>query len=262
MRSRSVLLLMILVIFGLPLGASGRSDKDKEEMKAAIADLKSEVVILERQIGDLRQGLDRNSGQMGTLITQIADNVNAMRQAQSRIADSAGNAASAVGGLSEQLGGTNDRVNKLSSQVEELKKLIENMPKVPAFATITPGNPDQLFAAGIADYYRGNYDLARDEFKQFVESFPQSTMVCFAQFWVGETAFAKHNYEEAIQAYDLVGTPPTSRCEKLPAAIYKKAKAYQQLNQPDAAQAEIAKLIKYYPRSSEADLAKQDLAQH
>ncbi|HEY6331420.1 MAG TPA: tetratricopeptide repeat protein [Blastocatellia bacterium] len=262
MRGRYAFALIILAIICLPLAVEGRSDKDKEEMKAAIDDLKSEVTILERQVSDMRQSLDRNSGQMGTLITQIADNVNAMRQAQSRVADSAGGAIQAVSGLGEQLGATNDRINRLSGEVEELKKLIENMPKLPAFQAITPGNPDQLYAAGIADYYRGNYDLAHDEFTQFVQTFPQSTMACYAQFWVGETLFAKHDYEGAIQQYDLVGTPPVSKCEKLPAAIYKKAKAYQQLNQPDAAQAEIAKLLKFYSHSTEAELARQDQTAH
>jgi len=255
-------ILVTLALVCVPFGATASSDKDKDQMKAAIDDLKSEVTILERQINDMRQSLDRNSGQMGTLITQIADNVNAMRQAQSRVADSAGGAISAVSGLGEQLGSTNDRINKLSSQIEELKKLVENMPKVPAFATINPGDPEQLFAAGIADYHRGNYDLARDEFKQYVDTYPQSTMACFAQFWIGECLFAKHDFEGAIQQYDLVGTPPTSRCEKLPAALYKKAKAYQQLNQAEAAQAEIARLQKYYPHSNEAELSRQDAGPH
>jgi tol-pal system protein YbgF len=262
MRYRFAFMMILLTVLFLPLGAYGKSDKDKDQMKAAIDDLKSEVVILERQITDLRQGLDRNSGQMGTLITQIADNVNAMRQAQSRVADSAGGAVSAVNGLGEQLGATNDRINRLSGQIEELKKLVENMPKLPAFAQITPGDPEQLFAAGIADYHRGNYDLALSEFRTYVDSYPQSTMACFAQFWLGESQFAKHDYEEAIKDYDLVGTPPTSKCEKLPGAIYKKAKAYQQLNQPEAAQAELTKLQKYYSHSNEAELARQDQTQH
>src|SRR5580693_5870558 len=168
MRYRSALIVIVLMILSVPLGAAGRSDKDKDQMKTAIDDLKSEVVILERQVSDLRQSLDRNSGQMGTLVTQISDNVNAIRQAQSRVADSAGGAINAVSGISEQLGSTNERINRLSGQIEELRRLVENMPKVPAISPITPGNPEQLFAAAVADYYRGNYDLALSEFRDYV----------------------------------------------------------------------------------------------
>jgi TolA-binding protein len=257
MRYRSALIVIVLTILSVPLGAAGRSDKDKDQMKAAIDDLKSEVVILERQVGDLRQSLDRNSGQMGTLITQISDNVNAIRQAQSRVADSAGGAINAVSGISEQLGSTNERINKLSGQIEELRKLVENMPKLPAFSAITPGNPEQLFAAAVADYYRANYDLALSEFRDYAASYPQSQMACYAQFWVGECLFAKQNYQDAINEYDQVGP----KCDKAPGAIYKKAKALLQLGQTDAAAAELKKLAKY-PNSNEAALAKQDQAPH
>jgi hypothetical protein len=41
---------------------------------------------------------------------------------------------------------------------------IEDIPKQPTFGQITPGSPEQLFAAAYTDYSRGNNALARSEF--------------------------------------------------------------------------------------------------
>src|SRR4030095_11810425 len=136
--------------------------------------------------------------------TQIVDNVNAIRQAQSRIAEGSGSALQSVSGLSEQLSSTNQRIDRLSEQLSQVRKLVENLPKMPTFSQITPGNPDQLFAAAYGDYSRGNYDLAISEFRQYVETYPTSEMSDNAQYWIGECYFSKKLLSEAVAEFDQV----------------------------------------------------------
>jgi len=68
---------------------------------------------------------------------------------------------------------------------------------------------------------------------------------------------AKGKFAEAIQSYDQVAP----RCEKTPAAHYKKAKALQQLGQSEEASKELAYIIRTYKGTNEAELAKRDLNQ-
>ena len=250
----------LLLLFSTP-GASVQKDKDVyAQMKISFDELKNEVVVLERQVRSMQESQDRNSGQLNALITQIIDNVSAIRQAQSRVAEGSMNAISEVGGIGERLSATNQRIDRLSEQIAELKKLVENLPKLPTFTQITPGNPDQLFAAAYGDYSRGNYDLALSEFRQYVETYPTSEMADNAQYWIGEVYFSKRQFNEAITEFDRVITL-FAKGDKVPAARFKKGLALTELGQNDAARAEFQAIIKLFPRSNEATLARQQLGE-
>jgi tol-pal system protein YbgF len=251
---------LALLLFSTP-GVGVQKDKDVyAQMKISFDELKNEVVVLERQVRSLQEAQDRNSGQLNALITQIIDNVSAIRQAQGRVAEGSMSAISEVGGIGERLSATNQRIDRLSEQLAELKKLVENLPKLPTFTQITPGNPDQLFAAAYGDYSRGNYDLALSEFRQYVETYPTSEMADNAQYWIGEVYFSKRQFNEAISEFDRVITL-FARGDKVPAARFKKGLALVELGQTEAARAEFQAIIKLFPRSNEATLARQQLAE-
>jgi tol-pal system protein YbgF len=253
-----------LFLFALPIGiaaAPGSDQKDRDaQLKLALDELKNEVVVLGRQVRDMQTAMDRNSGQMNALINQIVDNVNAIRQAQSRVAEGSVSAINQANNLGEQLSATNQRIERLSEQVAELKRLVENLPKLPTMTQITPGNPDQLFAAAYGDYSRGNYDLAISEFRQYVETYPTSEMADNAQYWIGEAYYAKKQLNEAIAEFDKV-INIFSKGDKVPAARLKKGMALMDLGQQDAARAEFQAIIKWHPRSNEAQLARQQLGE-
>jgi tol-pal system protein YbgF len=258
MSKRIGLIILILFSINLISFADDKRDAQLAEMKQTLDELKAEIIVLGRQVRTMQESSDRNSGQLNTLITQIVDNVNAIRQAQSRVAEGSVSAMNEVNGLGERLSATNQRIDKVSEQLAELKKIVENLPKLPTFTQITPGNPDQLFAAAYGDYSRGNYDLAISEFRQYVETYPTSEMADNAQYWVGEAFYAKGKFTEAIAEFDKVAVM-FSKGDKVPAARFKKAMALSELGQPDLAKAELQALIKLYPKSNEAVLAKQRL---
>lgn len=261
--SKKVLMLLALALLVLPtVEARPVADQREEhaQLKLALDELKAEVIVLERQVRSMQESLDRNSGQVNALITQIVDNVSAIRQAQSRVAEGSTSALGSVTGLGERLSATNERIDRLSGQLAELKKLVENLPKLPTFTTITPGNPDQLFAAAYGDYSRGNYDLAISEFRQYVETYPASEMADNAQYWIGECLMSKKQYNEAIAEFDRV-LMLFPKGDKVPGARFKKGLALMELGHADAARAEFTALIRLYPKTNEATLARQQLGE-
>lgn len=262
MQSRvwTIALCAIILSFSASTPVASAQKIRIEDVKLAVDELKNEVVVLERQVQAMKEAQDRNSGQMSALINQIIDTVSAIRQAQSRVAEGSTSAISEVSGLGERLSATNQRIDRLSEQMAELKKLVENLPKLPTFTQITPGNPDQLFAAAYGDYSRGNYDLAISEFRQYVETYPTSEMADNAQYWIGESLFAKRQFNEAIAEFDKVSAM-FPKGDKIPAARFKKGMALLESGQEEAARAEFTALIKLYPRSNEAALARQQLGQ-
>ena len=260
MPLKSIIVSAIALLTLSSIGGSGLADqKDRDaQLKLALDELKAEVIVLERQVRTIQETTDKNSGQLITLITQITDNVSAIRQAQSRVAEGSSSAIQSVSGLGEKINDTNQRIDRVSEQLAQLRKLVENLPKLPTFAQITPGNPDQLFAAAYGDYSRGNYDLALSEFRQYVETYPTSEMADNAQYWIGECYYSKKQLNEAIAEFDKVALL-FAKGDKVPAARFKKAMVLMELGQTDAARAEFTAITKLYPRSNEAVLAKQQL---
>lgn len=257
MKYRSAIVLVLALMILVPAGAAG-NDKDKDQLKLAVDDLKNEVQVLERQVSTMQQSMDRNSGQMTTLINQISDTVNTIKLAQSRVSEGTNSAFNQIGGLGDQLTSANQRLDQLSSQIAELKKVVQNLPKTPAFTQIDPGNPDEVFAAAMGDYHRGNYDLALSEFQGYMQTFPDTLVACSAQYWLGMTFVAKNKWDDAVQAFEKVATE-YPKCEKVPMAKYQEAMALQQLGQSDAAQNQLRLILSKYKGSSAAELAKQAL---
>ena len=259
MLFKSIITSTLVLVFLSTAGGTAMDQKDRDaQLKLSLDELKAEIIVLERQVRTMQETMDKNGGQLSTLITQIVDNVNAIRQAQSRVAEGSSSAIQSVSGLGEKITDTNQRIDRVSEQLAQLRKLVENLPKLPTFAQITPGNPDQLFAAAYGDYSRGNYDLALSEFRQYVETYPTSEMADNAQYWIGESLFSKKQFNEAIAEFEKVSTL-FPKGDKVPAARFKKAMALMELGQADASRAELTAIIKLYPRSNEAVLAKQQL---
>ncbi len=257
-----IAIVILLAAMMVPATAAPRGDqKDRDaQIKLALDELKNEVVVLGRQVRDMQASMDRSGGQMNALINQIVDNVNAIRQAQSRVAEGSVSAINQANSLGEQLSVTKQRIDRLSEQMAELKRLVENLPKLPTMTQITPGNPDQLFAAAYGDYSRGNYDLAISEFRQYVETYPTSEMADNAQYWIGEAFYAKKQLGEAIAEFSKV-INIFSKGDKVPAARLKKGMALMDQGQTEAARAEFQAIIKWHPRSNEAQLARQQLGE-
>jgi TolA-binding protein len=79
-----------------------------------------------------------------------------------------------------------------------------------------------------------------------------------AQYWIGECYFSKKLLSEAVAEFDKVAQM-FPKGDKVPAARFKKGLALIEMGQPDAGRAELTALIRLYPRSSEAGLARQQL---
>ena len=272
MSSRSLRLiasaLFSLALAAVPIraasGLGGGGQKDQKEkidrMAAQLEELKTELTLLQRQVQGMQDTLNKTTGELSTLITQISDNVSAIRRAQSAVSTSSSDATAQLSTMGERVTATNQRMERLSEQFAQLKKLIEDIPKQPTLAQITPGNAEQLFAAAYSDYSRGNYDLALSEFRQYVETYPSSELADNAQYWIGEILYAQKKYPEAVAELERV--PVISpKGDKVAIALYKRGLVLAEMGRKEEAIAQFQALIKAHPKSPEAGLATQQLQQ-
>jgi tol-pal system protein YbgF len=69
-----------------------------------------------------------------------------------------------------------------------------------------------------------NYKKARDDFRAFVQKYPESDLVGSAYYWVGETFFTQNEYEKAAVEY-LKGYQIAMRGMRAPDNLLKLAKS-------------------------------------
>jgi tol-pal system protein YbgF len=256
-------LLFLLLIVSLPVTVAAQSKEQREKidrMTAQIEELKTELVLLQRQVQTMQDTFNKTTGELNTLIVQMSDNISAIRRAQSSVSTSSNEAVTQITAMGERITATNQRMERLSEQFAQLKKVIEDIPKMPTFAQITPGNAEQLFAAAYSDYSRGNYDLAISEFKQYVEIYPSSELADNAQYWIGEILYTQKKLPEAIAEFEKVKTVNPNG-DKTAVALYKRGLILLEMGNKEAAIAQFHVIFKEYPKTKEGELATQQLQQ-
>ena len=119
-------------------------------------------------------------------------------------------------------------------------------------------DPETLYKSAYSDYTNGNYDLAIQGFQQYLQNYGQTDLASNAQFYIGDSYYLEKKYAEAVKAYDVCMTQYPGG-NKMQAAQLKKGYALLAEGQTSAGARELRNLVRRYPDSKEADLARQRL---
>lgn len=127
-------------------------------------------------------------------------------------------------------------------------------------AGMAPISADTLYRNALRDYQSGNFDLARQEFSDYIKNFPQNDLASNAQFYLGEIAYSQGDYKAAEAAYNTVlSNYPQSL--KLSASLYKKALAELDLGMKLSAKRDLRDVVRRFPGSDDARRAEAKLRQ-
>lgn len=262
-KSFLIRLFVVLTVIALPVAGLAQSKEQKEKidrMAAQLEELKTELILLQRNTQTMQDTFNKTMGELNTLIVQMGDNIAAVRRAQSAISTNTTDTSGQISAMGERVTATNNRMERLSEQFASLRKLIEDIPKLPTFTQLTPGNAEQLFAAAYSDYSRGNFDLALSEFRQYVETFPSSELADNAQYWIAEILLAQKKTPEAVTELQKVAQV-NPQGDKTALALYKRGALLLEMGRKEEAVAQFLALVKDYAKTNEAALATQQLQQ-
>ncbi|HWR00918.1 MAG TPA: tol-pal system protein YbgF [Chlorobaculum sp.] len=117
---------------------------------------------------------------------------------------------------------------------------------------------EALIRDGMAKMEVNDYSGARTSFTSFMEKNPKSPQVGDAQFYIAESYFNEKWYEKAILEYQVVIAKYTKN-SKRPASLYKQALSFEKIGDQVNANARFKDVIRNYPLSPEAKLAKKKL---
>ena len=123
-----------------------------------------------------------------------------------------------------------------------------------------PGRSDKAgaYAAAYQTFKNGNYSKARGAFQEFLTAYPSGEYADNAQYWIGECYFFEKQYEKAILEYEKV-TKKFPSSNKVPYALVKQALSFQNLGDKASAKLLLQQVIKDYPDTSQARVARSKL---
>lgn len=249
----------LLLVGALSAFTACSSNQQLEGIQSQLADLQRQILQIQRQapskediellkeeVARQREALLKTGADQGVRLESLKALV---EQLEAQLDDSGYQLAK----LAQQLAATN----------QELKAARNS---APAFGAIPPADrsstlnqdPESLYRAAYNDYLRGNYDLAIQQFQEYMGSFPQADLADNAAYWLGECFYRQSKYRLAIGEFDnLLDRYP--RSDKIPSALLKKAYAYLELKERPQGIVQLQHVIREYPSSDESNLARQRL---
>ncbi len=117
----------------------------------------------------------------------------------------------------------------------------------------------QEFDAALAVLRKGEFAPAEAAFANFLKRYPQSGYKAPALFWLGNAQYALRNYRDAMVNFRaLVATDPEH--VRAPEAVLAVANCQVELKDIKGARKTLEDLVKAYPQSEAASVAKERLA--
>ena len=107
-------------------------------------------------------------------------------------------------------------------------------------------------------FQKNKYDESARKFQSFVETYPKSSLVPNAYFWLGESYMMLKDYDKAILYFqELLDKYPKN--PMAPKALLSQADAFSATKDKKSSMTVLKKVIKLYPKTEEAAIAERKL---
>ena len=262
---------------GLTPSTSAAADREHQQIMADLRILQEQTQQLQALMTDLGEALK-------AVNSRIEDQTSLERKA---FADGKVQMDTMSGDLRvvrEKVDETNVRLGTITQELESLRMAIpepgamtqppmtsdaaadpdaaaagSTAPQSAAALPVNPGvQPQRLYDSSWSDYTAGNYSLAVQGFESYLRSFPRSARAHQAQLYVAESLAMEKKDSDAIAAYDrVIANYPESA--SVSTAYYKRGIVFERMGEPARARESYESVIKQFPDSTAATLAKQRL---
>ena len=258
--------------------------QQQQDLRSALDTNSATLKTLVQQSLD---SMNQLNGQMGSLQKTV-------QEVQANTGSSITSVTQTTQGLQDNLQEVQARVGKLSQQVTDMQNLLQSIdakvsgnapaggitqnppaasnqggaglpPSGPGGAatpnsasSLPPASADTLYMNGLRDFTGGKYDLARQEFSDYIKNFPSNDLASNAQFYLGEIYYAQNDFTNAISSYDTVLTN-YPKSFKLASSQFKKGMAELELGLKASGVRDLREVERKFPGSDEAKRATAKL---
>lgn len=240
------------------------------------------------QVDDLRQELNvvraENAASDSVRVTQIVQILSALRSINdtlatfgTRLSRVRAESQNEIRGLRQNVQQVQEISGQSQQRLQEMRAALEQrnrqQQRPAGSGTVvapdtTPGTavpkvedapgPNELFQLGRDQLARGGNSAARAAFTDLLRRYPDAEIAADAQFYLGEAYAAEAKPAAADSAYAIV-VANYATSVRAPTALYKRGVLAQTARRTTAARRLFTELIRAYPESDEADLARERL---
>jgi tol-pal system protein YbgF len=238
---------------------------------AAGCALRGDVRKVELQVEAVHAELTRARADQDSALALLAAVQHALAAQQTYLVQLRGDARTDLLAVQQQLLALQELAGVTQQRLTEVRRRLEARANEPvpgverAGGGAPPGpsgpsagaGPDQVYELSLQQFRRGSFATARLGFREFLRLFPTHELAPDALFYVGET-FAQDHPDSAVTVYQrVVKSHPNS--PRAPSALYKLGLAAEQRGDAAGARTYYARVVAGYPRSAEANLARDKL---
>ena len=271
----------MLALLAMPAAAQSRREM---QMMADIRMLQEQTQQLQQQ---LMAAVEQLSATLKTINGRVDEQAAATRKSFADQKLSMDQFGTDVRIVRERIDENTVRITRLSQEIEALRLAIPQtpttlmppldpgvaIPVAPGTAapdtivppttapqvTLAPGmSPQRLYDTAQADFTVGQWQLCIEGFETYLRGFGRTDLADDAQFYVGECRNGLKQTSAAIDAYNrVISNYPKG--DRVPDAFYKRGVVLSETGQIDRARESFEALIKQYPDTDLARLAKQNL---
>lgn len=226
----------------------------------------------------LRSGLDSLRAQVDTMQVRdavayrvLADTRVDLQQQRDLILSSRASTGSTTAELFDQMSALQGRLDEVLHRFTTVSEraaasgasAVPALPgtvTAPVVAAPVAAGPDpvQAYDNATRDLTEGRYGMALQGYRDFLRRFALSEMADNAQYGVGECFFAQAVFDSAALEYAHVGEQ-WPKGDRAAASLYKLALCQERLGRAAESRRSLEDLVKRFPGSSEAGLAKDRL---
>ena len=183
--------------------------------------------------------------------------------------------AEGVRAAREELAKLATRLDAAEEENRKTRALVEaRAPAAPVPAPAAPAEPrtearpaprvasraaEQAYGAALATFRAREYGQAVLEFIDFIGTYPKHALAANAQYWIGEAYYVQRDYRQALVELEKV---LEMRAGKIPDALLKIGLCHWTLRDPRRARAAWQRVVREYPSTESARLARALLRKH
>lgn len=244
---------------------TNESKKTQADLQFQLESVKSEIRILSTGLDEYKDFAKRPSKDLERvredviLRTRVLEEKGKILEEKNRAQDERAKA------LEERIRAMEDRLKSMETKIDLVASKQAEAEKAAATAREAPPEVKglitgmgELYREAFETYQRGDMEGARKKFEAFLKQYPNTDLSDNAQFWIGETYYAKKDYERAILEYEkaIVKYPEG---DKVPAALLKQAFSFLELGDKTNGKSLLRRVMERYPQSEQAEIAKKRL---
>jgi len=252
------------------IGSSCITMSEKRAMQDEMASLQAQLEVLRKRLEE-EQTQGPTEGQLGMaeLNTAYEDVRSEVEKTNSEIKANRYFFEEEKKSAEKLLKDLDLRIQGMEGQLDHLKKRRDGMAKKkgPPQKKSTQKSDKELYDGALSLIQKDgkkkpnkkDYQSATNLLKELIKNYPKSTYVANAYYWMGEIYYVQGDFKRAFLEFEKVGKHD-SKHTKAPGALLKQGYCFVELKNTDSAKVFFHSVIKQYPKSQEAKLAKEKLA--